>query len=216
MNMNSNENAKLALGRFLDNKDAQKKQQILQLSSNSTISDNTDKVRLSTNTLNQTVIKEETPSPTLTYQHPNTANSVVRLSDNEISEILSLPIALVSDNPYSASQAALSGSVASSNVATSTTTSNSSIISPNNEHSQLQNIIGFGNKSNDPSSSHDGHGERQGSGFTVNDVLVNKNNNNNNHIKTEPLCDNALDFLNPLQTMPNSNKVRAASFFANS
>ena len=44
----------------------------------------------------------------------------------------------------------------------------------------------------------------------------NVNNNNNNHIKTEPLCDNALDFLNPLQTMPNSNKVRAASFFANS
>ena len=116
----------------------------------------------------------------------------MRLSDNEISEILSLPIALVSENHYSGDPALTPGST-SSNVATSAATSDSSIISPNNDAHQLPNSNG-----------------RNGTG--ANDVFLNKNihsNNNNNsiNIKSEPICDNSLDFLNPIQNVINLNKV---------
>ena len=188
-NVNNNENAKRTLGKFLNNKDAQR--QTVQYSTNSTSSENANILTQQNNFCAPGHSTEDASSPTLTYQHPNTANSVVRLSDNEISEILSLPIALVSDNQYSGDPTMTPGST-SSNVATSTATSDSSIISPNNESNQLQNI------------------DRNECSAGTNDVLINKNNQNNNNninIKSEPICDNTLDFLNPLQNVINLNKV---------
>jgi len=201
--MNNNGNAKLTLGRFLNNKDAQK--QTIQFSSNSTSSENANKLTQNSCAINQPTSAEEANSPTLTYQHPNTAKSVVRLSDNEISEILSLPIALVSDNPYSTAPALLTGSTTSSNVATSTATTDTSVISHNNENNQMPNIVGFDSKVN-VSSSNSGHIARNRGSTAVNNIFINKNNNNNNS-KTATICDNSLDFLNPIQNVINLNKV---------
>ena len=188
--VNTNGNAKLTLGRFLNNKDAQR--QTVQYSTNQPSTGNANILAQQHNTCGPGHPAEDNSSPTLTYQHPNTAKSVVRLSDNEISEILSLPIALVSENHYSGDPALTSGST-SSNVATSAATSDSSIISPNNDAHQLPNSNG-----------------RNGTG--ANDVFLNKNihsNNNNNsiNIKSEPICDNSLEFLNPIQNVINLNKV---------
>lgn len=203
--MNNNGNAKLTLGRFLNNKDAQK--QTIQFSSNSTSSENANKLTQNSYTIHPPTSAEEATSPTLTYQHPNTAKSVVRLSDNEISEILSLPIALVSDDPYSTESALLSGSTTPSNVATSTATTDTSVISHNNENNQMPNIVGFDNKVNVPVSN-SGHIERNRGSTAVNNIFINKNNNNNNNnSKTETICDNSLDFLNPIQNVINMNKV---------
>ena len=189
-NVNTNGNAKLTLGKFLNNKDAQR--QTVQYSTNQTSTGNANMMAQQHNTCGPGRSAEDNSSPTLTYQHPNTAKSVVRLSDNEISEILSLPIALVSENHYSGDPNLTSGST-SSNVATSAATSDSSIISPNNDGHQLPNSNG-----------------RNSTG--ANDVFLNKNihsNNNNNsiNIKSEPICDNSLDFLNPIQNVINLNKV---------
>lgn len=189
-NVNANGNAKLTLGKFLNNKDAQR--QANQYSANPSSTDNANIMAQQNSSCGVSHSAEDNSSPTLTYQHPNTAKSIVRLSDNEISEILSLPIALVSENNYSGDPAMTSGST-SSNVANSTATSDSSIISPNNEAHQLPNCNG-----------------RNGTG--VNDVFLNKtnhsnNNNNSINIKSEPICDNSLDFLNPTQNMSNLNKV---------
>ena len=200
--MNNNGNAKLTLGRFLNNKDTQK--QASQFSSNTVSSENANKLIQNSCSINQPTSADEASSPTLTYQHPNASKSVVRLSDNEISEILSLPIALVSDNPYSATPAILSGSTPCSDVATSCVTTDSSVISHNNDNNQLPNIAGFENKVNVPSSTSGPLARNRGS----TNVCANKNNNNNNNnSKTETICDNSLDFLNPIQNVINLNKV---------
>ena len=175
----------------MNNKDAQR--QTVQYSTNQPSTGNANILAQQHNTCGQGHPVEDNSSPNLTYQHPNTAKSVVRLSDNEISEILSLPIALVSENHYSGDPALSSGST-SSNVATSAATSDSSIISPNNDAHQLPNSNG-----------------RNGTG--ANDVFLNRNihsNNNNNsiNIKSEPICDNSLEFLNPIQNVINLNKVK--------
>ena len=178
--MNNNGGGKLTFERVLNNKDEQK--QMFQFPSNSPSSENADKVPLQSSTLIHQ--SPTTSTPTLAYQHPNTAKSVVRLSDNEISEILSLPIALVSDNPYSAAPTDVASgavtSATSSNVATTTTVSDSSIISPNNENNHLSNMVGFDGKL-DESPLAIGHIERNRSSIAVEDIFINNNNNNNNN-----------------------------------
>ena len=187
--VNNNGNAKLTLGKFLNNKDAHRQQ--VQYATNPTSTENANIMSQQNTSCASGHSTVDNSSPTLTYQHPSTAKSVVRLSDNEISEILSLPIALVQgENSYSGDPTMTSGST-SSNVATSSATSDSSVISPNNEGNLMPN-------------------GRNGTG--ANDVFMNKNNQNNNNnstnIKTEPICDNSLEFLNPLQNVINMNKVQ--------
>ena len=205
--MNNNGSAKLTLGRFLNNKDAQK--HIVQnFPLNSTSSEDTDRLSHNSSVLNQQNSTKDAASPTLRYEPPDTATPIVRLSDNEISEILSLPIALVSDNPYSTTPTLLSGSTTSSNVATPTTVSDSSIISPNNENNQFVNIVGYDNKMEKSSPSNTrGHidSSRCGLNDRLNEMLK-QHQSNNNSIKSEPGCDNSSDFMNPLQNVVGLNK----------
>ena len=215
--MNNSENAKLTLERFLTNRDAQR--QVFQFPPNSSSpAESSDKQPFQpSSAFSQPSSTAETSSSTLAYQHPNTAQSVVRLSDNEISEILSLPIALVSDNPYSAasnttpSNSRISSGTPSNVDTTTTMSAESSIISQNNQNSHFSNVVGFDNKLKEsPLASV--HMERNRSSVVgVDDMFINNNNNNNNTSKTTTRCDNSLDFLNPLPNAISMNKVCSIS-----
>ena len=202
----------MSLQAYLYNKDAQK--QLSKFPSNSSSLQNPQKILQQHDALVDQSPSAETSTPTLAYQHPSTANSVVRLSDNEISKILALPIGLVSDNPYStASTTVASGtptSAKTSSTATASTVSDSSIISSNNDDSHIPGRIGIGDKFNGSLlSSSDCEGNRNGTG--VSGIFFNNNNNNNNNNKTTNFCDNSVEFLSSLQNAMSMNKVRIES-----
>ena len=197
----------MSLQAYLYNKDAQK--QISQFPSNSTSLQHQQKTLQQPDALVDQSPSAETSTPTLAYQHPSTANSVVRLSDNEISKILALPIGLVSDNPYSTDSTTVASgtptSAKTSSTAAASTVSDSSIISSNNGDGHIAGRIGIDGKFNGSLLS-SSDCERNRNGGDVGGVFFNHNNNNNNS-KTTNFCDNSVEFLSSLQNVISMNKV---------
>ena len=203
----------MSLQAYLYNKDAQK--QISQFPSNSTSLQNPQKRMQQPDALVDQSPSAETSPSTLAYQHPSTANSVVRLSDNEISKILALPIGLVSDDPYStASTTVASGTPTSAKTSsTATAISDSSIISSNNDDGHTPVRIGIDDKFNGSLLS-SSDCERNRNGTDVSGIFFNNNNNNNNNNrKTTNFCDNSVEFLSSLQNVISMNKVCIESMY---